>query len=504
MGHSQSRSKKGNTQNTDPVADDEDDRDYLRDERLPRRRASPFGSGILDPRLTSASVSGSCSVSESVSRDLRPDFLDRDYCHKRSRSVHVEVADIYCPKVVLRGPGDVEELAALAIVALENNDRLTSLDLSDNHFDDRLAQSIGDALQANQTLKYLFTNGDIVVSAFRGVEPQVVDLSDRPFLAMDAIMIAKMLAPSLSVTSLDLSGPNHIGPLGATAIADALRVNQRLTALTLGQNHIGAEGAIDIFDALLTNTTLEYLDLSRSSLGTRVSSPSDDAAFSPDTLESPVGVFIADVLRDNATLSTLILHGNSLKDRAGSKLAKALKFNTSLTLLDLSQNEFKGLTAQALGDSLKQNTTLTSLNLEHNRCDAGFRNLAASLRSNTGLLHLRIGSLWLSDSMGPLFAAALRTNNTLQSLCSLDKFDVRIAASITQILQSNQCMPLFRRALVTPSTPVHKYFFTSALYDESLVEDICEMIVDRSPPESNSNNVNGSIMKLRASRRTPL
>ena len=54
---------------------------------------------------------------------------------------------------------------------------------------------------------------------------------------------------------------NEIGPEGAIAIADALKINTSIKELNLWKNKIGPEGAIAIADALKINTSIEELNL---------------------------------------------------------------------------------------------------------------------------------------------------------------------------------------------------------------------------------------------------
>ena len=63
---------------------------------------------------------------------------------------------------------------------------------------------------------------------------------------------------------------NNIGPPGASAIAEALKVNRVLTTLDLFGNEIGPSGALAIAEALkvnavLTKLNLQYNDLTENS-----------------------------------------------------------------------------------------------------------------------------------------------------------------------------------------------------------------------------------------------
>ena len=75
-----------------------------------------------------------------------------------------------------------------------------------------------------------------------------------------ATAIAEALKVNGALTVLGLEN-NKIGPSGATAIAEALKVNGALTELSLGGNRIGDQGATAIADALNFNGALKLKQL---------------------------------------------------------------------------------------------------------------------------------------------------------------------------------------------------------------------------------------------------
>ena len=68
------------------------------------------------------------------------------------------------------------------------------------------------------------------------------------------------------LTELKLWG-NNIGPEGAIAIAEALKVNAVLTSVNLRANSIGDDGAKAIAEALKVNAVLTKLYLCNNDLG---------------------------------------------------------------------------------------------------------------------------------------------------------------------------------------------------------------------------------------------
>ena len=67
--------------------------------------------------------------------------------------------------------------------------------------------------------------------------------------------------------TLYLGKKNSIGDEGATALAEALKVNTTINDMYLGKNSIGDEGATALAEALKVNTTITTLDLRNNSIG---------------------------------------------------------------------------------------------------------------------------------------------------------------------------------------------------------------------------------------------
>eukprot|EP00808_Paulinella_micropora_P028155 g12481.t1 len=67
------------------------------------------------------------------------------------------------------------------------------------------------------------------------------------------------------LSNLDIS-LNNIGPAGAEAIANMLKVNLTLTALDFGRNGTGPQGAQSIADAIKVNSSLKTLQFTDATL----------------------------------------------------------------------------------------------------------------------------------------------------------------------------------------------------------------------------------------------
>jgi hypothetical protein len=130
---------------------------------------------------------------------------------------------------------------------------------------------------------------------------------------------------------------------GASALADALKVNKSLTSINLDYNQIGAEGASALADALKMNRTLKSINLCVNAIG----------------------------------------------NEGASALADALKVNTAVTTINLRYNRIGNEGALTLADPLKVNTSVTCINLDNNATDGPNRaRLSALIARNKRLRHL--------------------------------------------------------------------------------------------------------------------
>jgi hypothetical protein len=187
--------------------------------------------------------------------------------------------------------GNIGDVGAQAIaIALETNNTMEEIILSENNIGDIGAQAIATALETNKTLRMLNLEG------------------------------------------------NNIGDIGAQAIATALLINNTLRTLNLEGNHIGHVGAQALATVLLKNPiprrNLHELNLSTNNIG-------DIGAQA-----------IATALETNKTLHLLTLAGNNIGDIGAQAIATALLTNDALYELDLSQNHIGDVGSQALTKSL--------------------------------------------------------------------------------------------------------------------------------------------------------
>ncbi|XP_068748855.1 NLR family CARD domain-containing protein 3-like [Montipora capricornis] len=135
------------------------------------------------------------------------------------------------------------------------------------------------------------------------------------------------------------------------------------------------------------------------------------------SIEDASAAALAELLRDNATLTELHLSDNAIGDVGADALATGLKENSTLTLLDLSNNAIGDVGADALAKGLKENSTLTKLGLSNNAIgDVGADALAKGLKENSTLTFLTLSNNAIGDVGADALAKGLKENSTLTFL----------------------------------------------------------------------------------------
>ncbi len=196
--------------------------------------------------------------------------------------------------------------------------RIATLNLNENHVDDRGAASLAAALSVNRTLTEL-------------------NLRDNGVTDAGATALAGALcARGGALAALDLSCNTAVGPDAAAALADALTAAPAppLRALCLGGCGLRCAGARVLGDALPRCASLLVLSLYANGIG--------DAG----------AAALAQGLARNRTLAQLSLFGNAVGDAGAAALARALCANAALTSLDLFDNDVGAAGAAALASAL--------------------------------------------------------------------------------------------------------------------------------------------------------
>lgn len=321
---------------------------------------------------------------------------------------------------------------------LKKNQSISTLHLQGNAIDEEGAVAFGECLEINKTLTYLSLsnafNESFVVRVLSGLQKNqsVLNLNiNKNSLSSDAqslgalvksnhkikvysadeigfndqgcISLADALKVNQRITKLWLQ-KNSIGPTGCAALADALQVNKSLSRLNLADNKIEVDGALALGKMLSVNNSLAGLYLSRNWMGRGVQGIAEglwsnkslnDLNLSENNADLDSCIAIASALEHNTGLKKLVFHsnykGNYFKEpESGTKVSKAfarsLEVNSTLNVLDLSKNY--NLVTCFIIQALRKNQSLKSLIISHcsktYESDAAFA-LCEALKTNTTL-----------------------------------------------------------------------------------------------------------------------
>lgn len=167
-----------------------------------------------------------------------------------------------------------------------------------------------------------------------------------------------------------------------------------LSCQNLNDNHIQL-----LAKALKNNTTITTLVLYR------------------NDITNTGALTISELLLTNKNISILDLNGNKIGAQGATHLAEALKSNKVVTALFLSENQIGDSGAAAIGDMLTYNSSLKMLNLKRNKIkDAGLKGLTEALERNCSLIGLNISNNYFDMGGAKLLAECLNNNRTLKLL----------------------------------------------------------------------------------------
>ncbi|CAE7246122.1 Nlrc3 [Symbiodinium sp. CCMP2592] len=165
------------------------------------------------------------------------------------------------------------------------------------------------------------------------------------------------------------------GELGQ--LAKALIHYKKLRVLRLRNIEVGEEEAKEFAKALTLNTTTTELEI--------------QVSHSAQAECKALWKALADMLKANATVSTLNLGFNGIGAESLEALAAAVATNGTLTTIDLRGNDIGSEGCKALGQALKTNDTLTTIDLRQNIILAGgLKAIAEALTTNRALTTINL------------------------------------------------------------------------------------------------------------------
>ncbi|XP_040188174.1 NACHT, LRR and PYD domains-containing protein 3-like isoform X2 [Rana temporaria] len=257
--------------------------------------------------------------------------------------------------------------------------RIEELALSRNHLTDSSCPHLASVIRNNRILRTLNLGGNNLEG------PHFRDL-------MEALTTSRIEELVLSSTHLTDSSCPHL--------ASGIRNNQTLRTLDLYDNNLEGPHFRDLMEAL-TTSRIEELQLYDNHL-TDSSCPQ-----------------LASGIRNNQTLSTLILIGNNLEGPHFRDLMEALT-TSHLEEFVLYNNQLTDSSCPHLASGIRNNQTLRILDLSENSLEGPhFRDLMKALTTSQ-IEELRLSSNHLTDSSCPHLASGIRNNQKLRTLILTD------------------------------------------------------------------------------------
>jgi Ran GTPase-activating protein (RanGAP) involved in mRNA processing and transport len=274
--------------------------------------------------------------------------------------------------------------AAPIACALIKNVTLNYLNIGQNDIGDSGAALLGQALSINKTLQTLILDNNSIFNALPFCNGLRTNTGLRTlslwanYVGDDGIVeFAMALHHNRTLQSACLHDTNF-KVSGAHALCEALKVNESLLTLDIGNNEFGSDGAEFIAIGLENNRSLQALDMSTNCIseegalcmGKALSkNESLQELFLGDNFICHGSINLANALKTNKSLHTLILCCNRIKDDGAESFSEALKINSTLVILNLGRNEITEVGAEKLANALMTNSVLKSLDLQRNWLD---------------------------------------------------------------------------------------------------------------------------------------
>ena len=180
-------------------------------------------------------------------------------------------------------------------------------------------------------------------------------------------------------------------------VVDQLKLEKLESLLISDCKWKGHSSVTKILQMLKKTCTLRYLNLSS------------------NKLSGEVAKYLADVICNNTSISTLYLANNNLKSMAGVVL-HALNNVSSLKVLDLDNNNMTSEASVQLAGVIKNNSHLEELHLSNNDLQSSVTVVLHALQQHSKLKLLNLNENNLPDTVGKDIALVIKRNTSIQDL----------------------------------------------------------------------------------------
>lgn len=145
-------------------------------------------------------------------------------------------------------------------------------------------------------------------------------------------------------------------------------------------------------------------------------------------------VAIADLLRENSSLTELRLIGCQINHGAAMLIAQALSENRTLKKLDIGRNPIGSEAATSLIEAINVHGSLSTLDLTNTQLDDNIEKFSRALEANFSLTDLALGHNDICEKGALTLAIHLSNNATLKKL-TISKYKKPISPNGIRILQ---------------------------------------------------------------------
>jgi Ran GTPase-activating protein (RanGAP) involved in mRNA processing and transport len=280
--------------------------------------------------------------------------------------------------------------------SLTKNKTLKELHLNGSNLSQQSALQLAEGLKINNTIEKLEMsyNNNFQLEAIENFLNQEINIltlffCDNQLKKDGGKILGEFLKNNTKIKNLYIE-KNDLMDEGVSYISNGLRFNKSIEVLNLSDNKISSIGLNFLVESLnqqdctreriLVNQSLQKLFLK-----SNIFNNPESAKLLGDLIEynkslliidlSNNGLseslirYIAEALRSNITLDTLILEGNSIGGFGTKILSENLKYNTRLKTLNLRNNALGFEGAKSIGELISSNSTLMNLNLQSNLLD---------------------------------------------------------------------------------------------------------------------------------------
>lgn len=230
------------------------------------------------------------------------------------------------------------------------------------------------------------------------------------------------------ICGMNENGEGEYDPTGFMALIEVLTPSKCLRSLNLERNDIGIDGFRALGQLLESRNPLSQLILKRCQItteklqslvkGMRKNNHLQILCLSGNFLNADSLVILGKSLTEKrCVLHYLDLSDNDMKEREAEALVGLMKENQSITTLVLDGNPLADRGMKHIGTMLSRSKCLESLSL-HNTgiCHPGTREIALALEQNKSLRHLGLQWNNISNHSVELLAKALLSNVVLKSV----------------------------------------------------------------------------------------